>query len=54
METSAKSGFNSKELFINGATALYKEHEKVVMYEKNPNSERGADKFRLCVLNNGL
>lgn len=38
METSAKSGFNSKELFINGATALYKEHEKVVMYEKNPNS----------------
>lgn len=38
METSAKSGFNSKELFINAATVLYKEHETLVMYEKNPNS----------------
>ena len=36
METSAKSGFNSKELFINGANILLREHEK--MYEKNPNS----------------
>jgi Ras-related protein Rab-1A len=36
METSAKSGFNSKELFINGANILLREHEK--MYEKNPKS----------------
>ena len=38
METSAKSGFNSKELFFNAASVLYKEHETLVMYEKNPNS----------------
>jgi small GTP-binding protein len=37
METSAKSGFNSKELFINAASVLYKEHETLKMYEKNPN-----------------
>ena len=38
METSAKSGFNSKELFINGANILLREHENIKMYEKNPNS----------------
>ena len=35
METSAKSGFNSKELFMNGATILYKEYEKLNNLEKN-------------------
>ena len=38
METSAKSGFNSKELFINCENILYKKYEKIEMYEKNPNS----------------
>ena len=38
METSAKSGFNSKELFINCANILYKKYEALEMYEKNPNS----------------
>jgi small GTP-binding protein len=38
METSAKSGFNSKELFINCANLLYKKYERIEMYEKNPNS----------------
>ena len=37
METSAKSGFNSKELFINCANILYEKHEAIEMYEKNPN-----------------
>jgi len=35
METSAKSGFNSKELFMNGAKILYKEYEKLNNLEKN-------------------
>ena len=35
METSAKSGFNSKELFMNGAKLLYKEYEKLNNLEKN-------------------
>lgn len=35
METSAKSGFNSKELFMNGANILYKEHENLNNFEKN-------------------
>ena len=38
METSAKSGFNSKELFINGANILYKEYETLIMYGKNSNN----------------
>ncbi len=38
METSAKSGFNAKELFVNGANILYREHENIKMYEKNPSS----------------
>ena len=35
METSAKSGFNSKELFMNGSKILYKEYEKLNNLEKN-------------------
>ena len=38
METSAKSGFNSKELFINGANLLYRMQEKINDYEKRKNS----------------
>ena len=38
METSAKSGFNAKELFINCANILYKKYEALERYEKNPNS----------------
>ena len=39
METSAKSGFNSKELFINAANLLYTQNEAIEKYEKNPNSK---------------
>ena len=39
METSAKSGFNSKELFINAANVLYTQYEVNEKYEKNPNSK---------------
>ena len=35
METSAKSGFNSKELFMNGAKLLYKEYENLNNLDKN-------------------
>lgn len=35
METSAKSGFNSKELFMNGAKILYKEYENLNNLGKN-------------------
>ena len=35
METSAKSGFNSKELFINGASLLYREFEHLNNLENN-------------------
>ena len=40
METSAKSGFNSKELFINAANILKRENEKINFYGNNPNSEQ--------------
>ena len=39
METSAKSGFNSKELFINAANVLYTQYEANEKYDKNPNSK---------------
>ena len=39
METSAKSGFNSKELFVNAANVLYTQYETNEKYEKNPNSK---------------
>ena len=35
METSAKSGFNSRELFMNGANILYKEYENLNNLESN-------------------
>ena len=35
METSAKSGFNATELFINAANILYKENEKLNNLRKN-------------------
>ena len=38
METSAKSGFNSQELFINAANILYIENEKINYYRKNSNN----------------
>ena len=40
METSAKSGFNSQELFINAANILYRENEKMNNYKNNSNSEQ--------------
>ncbi len=40
METSAKSGFNSQELFINAANILKRENEKINFYGNNPNSEQ--------------
>ena len=40
METSAKSGFNSQELFINAANILKRENEKMNNYRKNSNSEQ--------------
>ena len=38
METSAKSGFNASELFINAANILYKETEKLNNLRKNSNT----------------
>ena len=38
METSAKSGFNSQELFINAANILYRENEKLNNLRKNSNN----------------
>ena len=38
METSAKSGFNSQELFINAANILKRENEKIFNYRKNSNN----------------
>jgi len=38
METSAKSGFNSQELFINAANILYRENEKINNYRQNSNN----------------
>ena len=38
METSAKSGFNSQELFINAANILYRENEKINNYRKSSNN----------------
>ena len=40
METSAKSGFNSQELFINAANILKRENEKMNTYRNNSNSEQ--------------
>ena len=40
METSAKSGFNSQELFINAANILKRENEKMHTYRNNSNSEQ--------------
>ena len=40
METSAKSGFNSQELFINAANILKRENEKMNNYRKSSNSEQ--------------
>ena len=40
METSAKSGFNSQELFINAANILKRENEKMNNYKNNSNSEQ--------------
>ena len=40
METSAKSGFNSQELFINAANILYRENEKMNNYKNNTNNEK--------------
>ena len=40
METSAKSGFNSQELFINAANILYRENEKINNYKNNTNNEK--------------
>ena len=38
METSAKSGFNANELFINAANILYKENEKLNKLRKGSNT----------------
>ena len=38
METSAKSGFNSQELFINAANILYRQNEKLNNLRKNSNN----------------
>ena len=38
METSAKSGFNSQELFINAANILKRENDKINNYRKNSNN----------------
>ena len=38
METSAKSGFNASELFINAANILYRENEKLNNLRKNSNT----------------
>ena len=38
METSAKSGFNSQELFINAANILRRENEKINNYRKGSNN----------------
>ena len=38
METSAKSGFNSQELFVNAANILYRENEKINNYRQNSNN----------------
>ena len=40
METSAKSGFNAQELFINAANILKREHDKMKLYGLNPNKEQ--------------
>lgn len=40
METSAKSGFNSKELFINAAILLLKDYNKMYNKASNNNDER--------------
>ena len=40
METSAKSGFNSQELFINAANILKRENEKMDTYRNKSNSEQ--------------
>ena len=39
METSAKTGFNTRELFVNGAIALYLEQMKNMAEEGNLNTE---------------
>ena len=36
METSAKTGFNTRELFVNGAIALYLDHIKYMNEELKP------------------
>ena len=48
-ETSAKTGFNAKEVFIHAAKLLYKEHEK---YKEKKNSENGNNVGK-AKLNNG-
>ena len=40
METSAESGFNSQELFINAENILKREHDKMKLYGLNPNKEQ--------------
>ena len=41
METSAKTGFNSKELFINGAISLFLENKKYAEMENKENNGNG-------------
>lgn len=38
METSAKLGINTRELFVNCASLLYEEHEKIMKMKKRDNS----------------
>ena len=45
METSAKTGFNARELFVNGAISLYLEHLKYM--EEAKMEEKEEDNFRL-------
>ena len=47
METSAKTGFNTRELFVNGAISLYLEHIKYMNEEGGNNGDEKEDNFKL-------